>query len=251
MRIFLRVIAQALQANSPGAAHVDKVALHIGAVAFIHRFGASLNEHVHFHVCAVDGVFEEVAGEAGKEGDGADAASQTSPPHIIFHPATCVTADAVGQAQASLRKRSGCAKRAVSWSTAAPNSTASPAASGQTNATPSEGQSTGHAPTSCTSRHSNSSCALPRWCRHRARTATGHTACWRPIHRCGLRRWHWPQAKLQARIRHSPSQAVCPQRGMPWVWPPFKRQSRHDTHSGSGCRHGRHLHRAASAAARL
>jgi hypothetical protein len=63
LRIFLRVIAQTLQANSPGAQNPDKAALHIGAVAFIHRFGASLNEHVHFHVCAVDGVFEEVAGE--------------------------------------------------------------------------------------------------------------------------------------------------------------------------------------------
>jgi hypothetical protein len=39
---------------------VDKAALHIGAVAFIHRFGSSLNEHVHFHICVVDGVFEEV-----------------------------------------------------------------------------------------------------------------------------------------------------------------------------------------------
>lgn len=48
LRIFLRVIAQTLQANSPGAANVDKAALHIGAVAFIHRFGSSLNEHVHF-----------------------------------------------------------------------------------------------------------------------------------------------------------------------------------------------------------
>ncbi len=103
LRIFLRVIAQTLQANSPGAANVDKAALHIGAIAFIHRFGSSLNEHVHFHVCAVDGVFEEVAG--GQEGDAADAASQISPPRIIFHPATGVTADAVGQAQASLRRR--------------------------------------------------------------------------------------------------------------------------------------------------
>ena len=42
---------------------MDKIALlHIGAVAFIHRFGSSLNEHVHFHVCVVDGVFEAVAG---------------------------------------------------------------------------------------------------------------------------------------------------------------------------------------------
>jgi hypothetical protein len=53
--------------------NADKAALHIGAVAFIHRFGSSLNEHVHFHVCAVDGVFEEAAGE----GDG-DAHAQVS-----------------------------------------------------------------------------------------------------------------------------------------------------------------------------
>ena len=105
LRIFLRVIAQALQANSPGAANVDKAALHIGAVAFIHRFGSSLNEHVHFHICAVDGVFEQVVGEEGQEGDGADAASQTSPPRIIFHPAAGMNANAVDQAQARLRSR--------------------------------------------------------------------------------------------------------------------------------------------------
>ena len=66
LRIFLRVIAQSLQALSPGAANVDKAALHIGAVAFIHRFGSSLNEHVHFHACVVDGVFEELAGGADR-----------------------------------------------------------------------------------------------------------------------------------------------------------------------------------------
>lgn len=48
LRIFLQVIAQSLQAHSPGAAQVDKAALHIGAVAFIHRFGFNLNGHVHF-----------------------------------------------------------------------------------------------------------------------------------------------------------------------------------------------------------
>jgi hypothetical protein len=79
LRIFLRVIAQSLQAHSPGAASVDKAALHIGAVAFIHRFGSSLNEHVHFHVCVVDGVFEEVP---------ASADVQASPPGVVFHPAT-------------------------------------------------------------------------------------------------------------------------------------------------------------------
>ncbi len=57
LRIFLRVIGQTLQPNCLGAANVDNAALYLGAVAFIHRFGSSLNEHVHFHVCAVDGVF--------------------------------------------------------------------------------------------------------------------------------------------------------------------------------------------------
>ena len=64
LRVFLRVIAQSLQSNSLGAGQVDKVALHIGAVAFIHRFGSSLNEHVHFHICVVDGVFEAVTDSA-------------------------------------------------------------------------------------------------------------------------------------------------------------------------------------------
>ena len=60
LRIFLRVIAQSLQDHCTGAANADKATLHIGAVGFIHRFGSSLNGHVHFHVCVVDGVFEEL-----------------------------------------------------------------------------------------------------------------------------------------------------------------------------------------------
>ena len=55
---------------------------------------------MHFHVCAVDGVFEEAAGE----GD-ADAHAQARAPGVIFHPATGVNADAVAQVQASLHKR--------------------------------------------------------------------------------------------------------------------------------------------------
>lgn len=43
LRIFLRVIAQSLQSNSPDAVNLDRAVLHIGAVAFIHRFGSSLN----------------------------------------------------------------------------------------------------------------------------------------------------------------------------------------------------------------
>ena len=39
LRIFLRVIAQTLHAKSPAAQNLDKAALRIGAIAFIHRFG--------------------------------------------------------------------------------------------------------------------------------------------------------------------------------------------------------------------
>ena len=91
LRIFLRVIVQTLQTHCCGASHSDKSALHIGAVAFIHRFGSSLNEHVHFHVCVVDGVFEELA--------------EPATPGVIFHPASDIDADTVIQAEATLRRR--------------------------------------------------------------------------------------------------------------------------------------------------
>ena len=42
LRILLRVIAQSLQSNSSGAVNVDKATLHIGAVAFIHRFSSDI-----------------------------------------------------------------------------------------------------------------------------------------------------------------------------------------------------------------
>src|SRR5450830_1269123 len=96
--IFLRVIEQSLSAHCPGAARVDKAALHIGAVAFIHRFGSSLNAHVHFHVCVVDGAFEVVPGEA-------DADAQATAPSVIFHPASGVDETTVAQVQADLRRR--------------------------------------------------------------------------------------------------------------------------------------------------
>jgi hypothetical protein len=105
LRIFLRVIGQSLQDHCDhcaGAAQVDKAALHIGAVAFIHRFGSSLNGHVHFHVCVVDGVFEEVPVEVEGEGD---AALQASSPGIVFHPASAIDETAVAQVQTDLRRR--------------------------------------------------------------------------------------------------------------------------------------------------
>ena len=101
-RIFLRVIAQTMQSKSPGTANTDKAASHIGAVAFIHRFGSSLTAHVHFHVCVVDGVFEEMAADGVAAGavNGEPAA-----PRVIFYPARDIDADAVAQAQATLRRR--------------------------------------------------------------------------------------------------------------------------------------------------
>ena len=59
------------------AANVDKTALHIGAVAFTHRFGSSLNGYVHFHVCVVDGVFEEVPGDVDTEDEATPARVNT------------------------------------------------------------------------------------------------------------------------------------------------------------------------------
>ena len=43
--------------------------LSLGAVAVIHRFGSSLNEHVHFRVCVVDGVSEVAQPAPDSEAD--------------------------------------------------------------------------------------------------------------------------------------------------------------------------------------
>jgi hypothetical protein len=94
LRIFLRVVQQSLQTHCPGAAKADPASLHLGAVAFIHRFGSSLNTHVHFHVCVVDGVFEAL------------------PDGVTFHAAT-------GLDEAAFRSMPGCASQqltAQGWS---------------------------------------------------------------------------------------------------------------------------------------
>ena len=87
LRIFLRVIEQSLRQHCPGAAQVDKTAPYIGAATFIHRFGSSLNEHVHFHVCVIDGVFEAVAGQP--------QADPSTAPGIILHLASGIEETAV------------------------------------------------------------------------------------------------------------------------------------------------------------
>ena len=60
LHIFLSAIERVLRQPSPGASAASR----LGAVVFIHRFGALLNTHLHFHcvvvvvVVVVDGVFE-------------------------------------------------------------------------------------------------------------------------------------------------------------------------------------------------
>lgn len=85
LRIVLRVIDQALRERSPGASSTAQ----IGAVAFIHHFGASLNEHTHFHICVIDGVFAE--------------AEDDSP--IAFFEATAIEASTVAAVQSTIRRR--------------------------------------------------------------------------------------------------------------------------------------------------
>ena len=102
--IFLRVVQQSLQANCPSAANANPASLHLGAVAFIHRFGSSLNTHVHFHVCVVDGVFEALADAQSDE----KSPESANAPSITFHPAQideATIAQMQAQVQASVRKR--------------------------------------------------------------------------------------------------------------------------------------------------
>jgi hypothetical protein len=54
LRIFLDAIERHLRARCPDSGPKAR----IGAVAFIHRFGSSLNQHTHFHVVVLDGIFE-------------------------------------------------------------------------------------------------------------------------------------------------------------------------------------------------
>ena len=56
LRIFLDAVEQHLRGRCPGAGPKSRT----GAVAFLHRFGSSLNEHTHFHVVVIDGVSRPV-----------------------------------------------------------------------------------------------------------------------------------------------------------------------------------------------
>ncbi len=97
LSIFLRGVERCLREHSPGC---DSTA-RIGAIAFIHRFGSSLNEHTHFHCCIVDGVFAPTG--VGDIDNTAEAADKKS--GVNFHAATDLDAAAIAQVQAQVRQR--------------------------------------------------------------------------------------------------------------------------------------------------
>jgi len=86
--ILLRVVDGHLRRSSDAGPDAR-----FGAVSFIHRFGASLNRHVHYHCCVIDGVFEPIE-EAGDD-----------PQAVRFRPATDLTPEAIAVIAEQVRVR--------------------------------------------------------------------------------------------------------------------------------------------------
>jgi len=84
LHIFLNAIERVLRHCSPGASAHS----HLGAVVFIHRFGALLNTHLHFHCVVVDGVFDAEADDG-----------------VSFHIASGLDTQAISEVQAAVRRR--------------------------------------------------------------------------------------------------------------------------------------------------
>jgi hypothetical protein len=89
LHILLRIIeAHLRQASAAISPHAQ-----LGAVSFIHRFGAPLNRHVHSHCCVIDGVFEPL-----------DEAADV-PEAVRFRPAAALTPDTVAAIAEQVRVR--------------------------------------------------------------------------------------------------------------------------------------------------
>ncbi len=84
LRLLLRVVEQCLRAHSPGSSSAAR----LGAVGFIHRFGSSLNAHLHFHCVVIDGVFEPAPADS-----------------VVFRAATGLDANAIANVKAGVRRR--------------------------------------------------------------------------------------------------------------------------------------------------
>lgn len=85
LHIFLSAVEQGLRAACP----VDSPTARIGAVVFIHRFGALLNPHVHFLCVVVDGVFE----------------AATDAEAVRFHETPTLTSAQLADIQCNIRRR--------------------------------------------------------------------------------------------------------------------------------------------------
>jgi hypothetical protein len=84
LHILPRVVEAHLRKRSPGASPRAR----FGAVSFVHRFGASLNRHLHDHCCILDGVFEPPATGG-----------------VQFRQAAALTPDAVASITEQVRRR--------------------------------------------------------------------------------------------------------------------------------------------------
>ena len=97
LRIFLSEVERELRVQCPSTTNTDTSTARIGAVAFIHRFGSSLNAHVHFHCCVMDGVFEPSVNTDDRVTDDV--------PGVSFHAAHQLDALAIQAVQTRTRKR--------------------------------------------------------------------------------------------------------------------------------------------------
>jgi hypothetical protein len=84
LHLFLSTVERGMRGACPDAGAASR----IGAVAFIHRFGALLNAHIHFHCVVVDGVFEA---------DGAGS--------VCFHEARGIGPATIAEIQTQVRHR--------------------------------------------------------------------------------------------------------------------------------------------------
>jgi hypothetical protein len=84
LRLFLRAVEQCLRAHSPGSGSATR----LDAVAFIHRFGSSLNAHLQLHCVVIDGVFEPAPADG-----------------VFFRAASGLDATAIARVQESVRQR--------------------------------------------------------------------------------------------------------------------------------------------------
>lgn len=92
LAILVRALRRTVRERSPGAGPGAQ----FGAVTFLHRFGASLNPHFHYHLCVLDGVFVEVDRQR---------VAGTGDPGVRFHEATALSRTDVEALQETVRRR--------------------------------------------------------------------------------------------------------------------------------------------------